>query len=132
MDICGFVERAIFKNDQRIGYDFIDPETDETCAVARKVNISEIGENANVSRTMGYRFYDEAWGWAETRIRQSESHSIVIVDELGRLEAQNLGLMPALCDSLRQYPRHLIAAVRGDALHDIEAYLGLFDIVVSV
>ena len=132
MDICGFVEKAIFKNDQRIGYDFIDPETDETCAVARKVNISEIGENTNVSRTMGYRFYDEAWVWAESRIRQSESHHIVIVDELGRLEAQNLGLMPALCDSLRQYPRHLIAAVRSDAINAIEHHLQPFDIVMSV
>ena len=132
LDICGFIEKAVFENDLRIGYDFVDPETGETCMVARKKSIFECDVNPANPQRMGYHFYDEAWAWAESRIRLSQNHDILIIDELGRLEAQNLGLMPALCASLRQSPRHLIAAVRGNIIHDIEAHLGPFDNKVYV
>ena len=132
LDICGFIEKAVFENDQRIGYDFVDPETGETCMVARKKSISECDVNPANLRQLGYRFFDEAWAWAESRIRLSQSHNILLIDELGRLEAQNLGLMPALSTSLHDYPRHLFAAVRGDALDRIESHLGKFDSIIRI
>ena len=118
LDIAGFVENAVFHHDRRLGYEFKDICTHETCMVAQRL---ESG---------GYHFLDEAWQWAEQRVIESESHAVLIIDELGRLEAQYQGIMPALCISLRRQPRHLIAAVRDDALFNIESYLGRFDEVI--
>ena len=131
MDICGFIEKAIFENGQRAGYEFVDLETGETCAVARKKRVID-KTHSEQAQQMGYEFYDAAWEWAAHRIFLSQSRHILIADELGRLEAQNLGLMPALCLSLQNYPRHLIAAVRGDALDRIESRIGKFDSIVRL
>ena len=118
LDIYGFVERAIFNQNMCTGYEFLDLQTQQTCLVAEKLPAG------------GYQFHEEAWHWAEQRIQASIHHKILIIDELGRLEAQNQGLMPYLCKSLIMHPRHLIASVRKDVIPQIEGYIGdFYDII---
>ena len=115
LDMAGFTENALFDHETRLGYEFENLITGERCPVATK------------NPDAGYTFHESAWIWAENALKASQSHPILIVDELGRLEAQNLGIMPALRKSLIVRPRHLIAAVRGDALPQIESLIGTFD-----
>ena len=120
LDIAGFVEMAVFDGDERTGYQFVDICTKECCEVAKR------------RHPHGYEFYDAAWQWAEQKLRASETHDILMIDELGRLEADNRGLMPALCASMTRRPRHLIAAIRGDALESIVSWLGGFDRIFRI
>ena len=120
LDIYGFVERALFNQDRRIGYEFLDLQTQQTCLVAEKLPAG------------GYQFREDAWHWAEQRIQESEHHKMFVIDELGRLEAQNQGLMPNLCHSLKMYPRHLIASVRLDVFSQIENDIGGFDDIIYI
>ncbi len=115
LDIDGFIEKAVFDGTERTGYKFVYIRTGETCAVAKRLY------------PHGYAFYEDAWQWAEQKIQASENHSILLIDELGSLESQDKGLMPALRASLARHPRHIIAAVRNDALEKIESILGVFD-----
>lgn len=116
IDAAGFIEKAVFMDDQRVGYDFLDLRTRERAIVARR-------QAARVP----YIFEEHAWDWAKRILRSSESSQVLLIDELGRLEAAGNGLMPALRDSLERHPRHLIASVREDAFGLIEAQLGAFD-----
>ena len=120
LDIAGFVEKAVFNGNDRAGYQFLDICTNEICDVAKRLD------------QHGYEFYDAAWQWAEQKLLASETHDILMIDELGRLEADNRGLMPALCASMTRRPRHLIAAVRGDALESIASRLGGFDRIIRI
>ena len=120
LDIAGFVELAVFNGSDRTGYRFMDICTNETSDVAQRLDPN------------GYKFYDEAWQWAEQKLLASENHAILIIDELGRLEAQNQGLMPALRASMARHPRHLIAAVRDDALDAIASSIDGFDAICRI
>ncbi len=120
MRIYGVVENAVFDGEHRSGYEFMDLLTKETCAAARR------------TESPGYCFFEQAWVWAESKLKISQGYDVLIVDELGRIEAQNEGWMPMLCRSLERYPRHLIASVRDDALPDIESILGKFDEIVWI
>ena len=120
LDVAGFIEKALFEHENRIGYDFFDLLTQETCPVARK------------NGDHGYAFDEAAWEWVKIRLKTSETHPILIVDELGRLEAQNQGMMPSLIESLQNHPRHLITSVRQDAIHQIESLVGSFDRVICL
>ena len=120
MRIYGVVENAVFEGDRRSGYEFMDLCTGETCAVARR------------TESMEYQFFEHAWNWAESKLKISQGYDVLIVDELGRIEARNLGWMPMLCRSLEMCPRHLIASVRDDVLPDIESILGHFDEIVRI
>ena len=120
LDAGGFIEKAVFEDNTRIGYDFVDLVTGEICPVARK------------KETGGYTFFDDAWLWAETKMQLYRHSAILFVDELGRLEATNHGIMPSLCRSLKDYPRHLIASVRDDAMDAVESLLGTWDAIIRV
>ena len=115
LDIDGFIEKPLFDGTERTGYQFVYICAGETCAVAKRLY------------PHGYEFYEDAWQWAEQKIQASENHAILLIDELGLLESQNKGLMPALRASLARHPRHIIAAVRNDVLEKIESILGAFD-----
>ena len=121
IEAAGFVEEAVFEGERRVGYDFVDVVTGEHCVVARK---RVEGEK--------YSFCEDAWGWAGARLRASEGKSVLIIDELGRLEGHGEGLMPGLKLSIMSAPRHVIASVRCDVLERIESQIGFFDEVIVV
>lgn len=124
-DVVGIVENAVFMDQVRIGYDF------EALGGFGAFGTEPSGRICPVARrecTDGrYVFRAEAWGHAACWIQASECHEVLIIDELGRLEAGGGGLMPALAASLRRAPRHVIAAVRKDAVREIERQIGKFD-----
>ncbi|MBQ9396727.1 MAG: DUF2478 domain-containing protein [Proteobacteria bacterium] len=116
-DVGGVIEMAVFEGAERIGYEFVDVKSGERCRVAVK-NLTGCG----------YAFDEEAWGWAADRFNRAAD--VMVVDELGRLEAAGDGLMPCLKDALER--RHLIAAVRQDVMERIERHLGAFDLIIRV
>ena len=117
----GFVEEAIFEDDKRIGYDFRDLLTNATVPVARKA----FGD-------IHYTFYEDAWHFAATRLRRSSHVPIIIVDELGRIEAKGGGIMPYLMPFLSERRHHLIASVRQSVLPEIEARIGPFNTIITL
>lgn len=118
---AGFIESAVFSENVRIGYDFVDLQNGDRCAVARK------SENAHP-----YEFFENSWGWVQRSLIASEVAEVLFVDELGKLEARNEGIMPELLASLRRKPRHVIASVRFDVLENIEKLLGTFNYIIRV
>lgn len=81
-----------------------------------------------------YAFDPEGWVWAGERIRHAaESSDVVVVDELGRLEARGGGHLPAIRDAMDAGDaRFWILAVRDDAADAVQRWLGPFDAVVLV
>ncbi len=118
-DVDGIIETAVFKGAERIGYEFVDIKSGERCNVAVK---NQTG--------CGYAFDEEAWGWAAERFKRATD--VIVVDELGRLEAAGDGVIPCLRDALERRDYHLIAAVRQDVIERIEQHLGAFDLVICV
>lgn len=121
----GIVENAVFMGDIRIGYDFEALGGFDAFGAEQSERIWPVARRERADGR--YVFREEAWGRAGGWIRASECHEVLIIDELGRLEAGGGGLMPALAASLRCAPRHVIAAVRKDAVPEIERQLGKFD-----
>ena len=117
----GFIEEAIFERDTRIGYDFRDLLTHETIPVARR-------DSADAR----YTFYNDAWDFAAAIIRRSMNNPILIVDELGLLEARGGGIMPILQSAWLASHHHLLASVRLSVFAEIEHHIGNFDHVIEL
>ncbi|MBQ8036386.1 MAG: hypothetical protein IJ268_05275 [Proteobacteria bacterium] len=124
-DVVGVVENAVFVAQARIGYNF------EALGDLGEFGVEHSDRVWPVARREGadgrYVFMPDAWVRAERWMRASECHEVLVIDELGRLEAGGGGLMPALRASLGRAPRHVIAAVRRDAVKEIECQIGKFD-----
>ncbi len=119
--VDGFIEEAVFDHGTRIGYDFRDLLTHVTIPVARRI-----------SPDTRYTFYNDAWDFAAAILHRSRQGSILIVDELGLLEAHGGGLMPFLIPVLTKSRCHLIASVRQSVFAEIEHQIGAFDHVITL
>jgi nucleoside-triphosphatase THEP1 len=79
----------------------------------------------------GFDFEEDGWAWARARIEDAiTSADVVVVDELGRLEADGRGHVAGL-DGRGGRARWIVAAVRADCSAAIQARLGGFDTVVE-
>lgn len=128
MDCVGIAENAVFIDNNRIGYDFEVLGGDRlSAAYVRQWPVAR-----REAETGRYAFDAHAWALAAQWFEIFEAHEVMLVDELGRLEARGEGLMIPLVDSLGRSPRHGVFAVRGDVLDDIERRLGRFDKIFCV
>ena len=75
---------------------------------------------------LGYTFEVDGWQWAAQRVRQARRGAdVVVVDELGRLEARGEGHLPALTQPLRgERARVWLLCVRADAAAAVQQRLG--------
>lgn len=117
IEVSGFVEHALFEGKTRSGYELIDIKSGETCRIADK---NPHGH--------GYDFKNEAWTWSAERFNKPAE--VLVVDELGLLEAEGRGFMPYLLKAIEKNTFHLIAGVRMDVLEITEQKLGRFDIIL--
>lgn len=114
----GWIEKAVFDGGFRIGYDFEMLGTGDVMAVCRRD-----GDGV-------YIFNDGAWLWAELQLKRTEDVNVLLVDELGLLEAEGRGLSSCLVSSLGRSPRHLIASVRAESVEAMRRQIGGWDKVI--
>ena len=81
---------------------------------------------------LGFEFDPAAWTWARSRIGEARRGSpIVVVDELGKLEAAGQGHMPALLEEISgESPGVLLLAVRADCAGAVAERLGGFGLSI--
>jgi len=105
----------------RAGYRLRDESNGQERAFARRRKASSPGKP-------GFEFDAAGWRWARERILDARRNAdIVLVDEIGRLEAEGGGHLPALLAELDedQGPAWVLA-VRADCAARIQDRLGVF------
>jgi len=109
------------------GYLVKDVSNDETCELAKSKPSPGILE-------LGFDFSEHAWSWARKKIENARLFcDILVIDELGLLEAQGGGHMPALTVKLPlDRARIWIAAVRSDCKKEIEKQIGPFNMELPI
>lgn len=114
LKVGGLVQPPLEGEQARVGYDLEDIRSGERIPLARR----------GAER---FDFDDSAWSWAEERLKEAQrTCDVVVIDEVGRLEARGQGHIPAI-QSLDQVPgraRVLVASVREECLPNVETYLG--------
>jgi nucleoside-triphosphatase THEP1 len=85
-----------------------------------------------IAASHGFDFEDAGWNWAAERIRAARrERTLVIVDELGKVEARGGGHLLPLLETIDGSERLWLCGVRQDALVAIEQRLGRFDLVLA-
>jgi hypothetical protein len=101
----------------RAGYELLDLASGARHALALR----------RTGGARGFDFDDDAWAWAAERIARAQQEcDVVVVDELGRLEAAGGGHIPGLA-ALAERPGRaavLVGAVRAGCLASLSASLG--------
>lgn len=120
--VDGFFAEAEGRDDLERGaarYTLVFPKSGDRIAFAER-------------QSVGYQFSEEAHKSTSTWVESlHEGVDILILDELGRLEAKGEGHMVLWPAILAKGPKMVVAAVRDDILSAIEEKLGRkFDIVV--
>jgi nucleoside-triphosphatase THEP1 len=108
---------AVHHHGERVGYGLRDVATGCEQPFARR-RTSAAGR--------GFEFADELWAWARHRIVcRRAPRQVLIVDELGRLEAAGRGHLPALCEARSAGVAPLwLLAVRSDCADAVARRIG--------
>jgi nucleoside-triphosphatase len=114
--IGGVVQPVEEQQGERVGYLLRDLATGQERPFARRRE-----EGAR-----GFDFDEKSWAWARQRIVEARrAADVVVVDELGLLEAQGEGHLPALAEPVEpERARLWLLGVRADRAAEIEARLG--------
>jgi nucleoside-triphosphatase THEP1 len=126
--VGGITQPALYEDGQRQGYRLRDAATGEEHPLARRRSDRAPGE-------LGYDFDGAAWTWAQRRLREARSArdlDVLVVDELGRLEARGEGHLPALAERLDDERVGIwLLGVRADCATAIAERLGTFSLTIS-
>ncbi|MBN2359326.1 MAG: DUF2478 domain-containing protein [Deltaproteobacteria bacterium] len=119
----GILQPVEHDGDRRRGYWLEDVATGERREFARRRTDSD----------RGFDFEPDGWGWAAQRIREARrDRALLIVDELGKVEAGGGGHLTALMEpAAGGRDRLWLCGVRHDALAEIERQLGPFELVLA-
>lgn len=118
ISVGGFLQPAVGDNGPTTGYQLMSLESGEIIPFARK-------GAPKPADGLGYEFQELGWGFAARQLLNA-STQVLIVDELGRLEAQGGGHLPALKAAIPSRPaRVYIFSVRRDCLAGIQAALDI-------
>jgi Ni2+-binding GTPase involved in maturation of urease and hydrogenase len=126
--VGGITQPALFEGDQREGYRLRDAATGEEHVLARR-RATPRGPGE-----LGYDFDPAAWVWAKERLQAAQDVDVLVVDELGRLEARGEGHVPALVADHGDgaaTPRVWLLGVRADCASAVAARIGEFDLTVT-
>jgi len=125
LEAAGVVQLAQLDGGRTVGYELRAVPGGEKHALARR--------RAGVAPSgLGFDFDDEGWRWARHRIGEARrSRPLVVVDELGKLEAAGQGHLPALEDEIvGEPPGVFLVAVRAECAEAIGERLGGFALVL--
>lgn len=125
--VGGVVQPAVHRGGERIGYDLEDPSDGAHFGFARRQGSYEEAE-------LSFAFDVDGWVWANTRIRRARKNAdLLVVDELGKLEAQGLGHLPALTERPGDERCAVwLLSVRDLALDRVTEFIGPMDDVIRL
>ena len=137
LEVGGITQPALVEGGERVGYQLRDERTGEERLFARRSPRRGGAERRREKRgegELGFSFDAEAWAWAAERIRRARAEAdVLVVDELGRLEARGEGHLPALVERVKaDRVRALVLSVRADCAPALEEQLGRFDRKLAV
>lgn len=124
----GVAQPALYQGCRVVGYELEDIPSGERRPFASRRGRSSSSTLLSRGRlpapgALPFRFDDKGLAWAAARIQRPAD--VLLVDELGWLEAASHGHLPALQAALsRGLHRAVVLAIRMDALPAIEARLG--------
>ena len=124
----GLVQPALRSGEHVDGYDLIDVASGERRRLARRRRVKLPGQ-------LGFVFDEEAWTWAAERIRAARrAGQVVVVDELGRVEADTGGghLLALLEPMADETVRVRLLGVREDREEALAARMAGFQRRVAV
>ncbi len=92
--MAGILARGLWKNNQREGFDLMDIRTGRLTPLARRSAALEI-QNRN---KIPFSFFEQGInaGYDALSVTACKNSSVIIVDEIGKLEARGLGWAPCL------------------------------------
>ncbi len=125
--IGGVVQQARDLGALRQGYDLVDLATGARFPFAKRRARPEPGQ-------LGFSFDPAGWAWAAERIHAARRDAdVLVVDELGRLEARALGHLPALLEVVDgERARVWLLSVRDLARGPLAGMLGAPTALVEV
>lgn len=90
LDIAGFLSEAVFKGQERIGYDLFDLKKEKSIPLIRRAG------KKDWQRVGSYFFVPSGLEEAKGIISRSQDADICVLDEVGPLELSGNGFWPAL------------------------------------
>ncbi|MFH1467962.1 MAG: nucleoside-triphosphatase [Pseudomonadota bacterium] len=119
LTVGGILQRPLEGLGRRAGYDLVDIATEETLPFARRRPTVGGGHGA-------FAFDEAGWPWAAARIQAARRGAdVLLVDEIGRLEAAGSGHLPALLAPVPgERARAWVLAVRDLAVPAVIEALG--------
>ncbi len=115
--VDGFLSEAIFKGQERIGYDLFDLKKEKSIPLIRR-------EGAKDWQSVGsYFFVPSGLEEAQRIISRSKNSDICVVDEVGPLELSGKGFWPALNPILFPPLIPFLITVRKSILDDLWSIL---------
>ena len=129
----GVAQPALYQGGRVVGYELVDIPSGERRPFAKRRGHPSSSTLWSRDRlptpgALPFRFDDTGLAWAAARIQRPAD--VLLVDELGWLEAAGHGHLPALQTALSGgLHRAVVLAVRMDALPAIEAHLGSFRVL---
>lgn len=123
-EVAGVLQPARHKGRRRVGYDLLDPHDGARFDLARRKPTFGPGE-------LCYAFDDAGWDWGAERIARARRNAdVLVVDEMGKLEARGRGHLPALQRAVDGEGCGVwVLSVRAEALDAVTAALGPFEYV---
>lgn len=127
LDIGGFLSEAVFKGQERTGYDLFDLKKEKSIPLIRRAG------KEDWQRVGSYFFVPTGLEEAQRIISHSKNSDICVVDEVGPLELSGKGFWPALKPILFPPLTTFLIAVRKSILEDLldildEADAKVFDV----
>ena len=126
-NVQGITQPAIRGKQQNTGYSLKNLCTGELRDFALRRNSGDTAETA-------FAFDPTGWTWAEAVIRQARNEAdILVVDEIGKLEAFGFGHATALSEPLEKEACGIwLLAVRESVSKTVEKRFGPFEMVLTV
>ncbi|UCE21441.1 MAG: DUF2478 domain-containing protein [Candidatus Aminicenantes bacterium] len=116
--VHGFLSEAVFKGQERIGYDLFDLKKEKSIPLIRRAG------KKDWQRVGSYFFIPRGLEEAQRIISRSQNSDICVVDEVGPLELSGKGFWPALKPILFPPLIPFLIAVRKSILEDFLSILG--------
>ena len=115
LSVVGVIQPAEVQDGRNVGYSLLDVASGERRPFGRR--------RPKANGELGFQLDQDGFPWTAERLLRPGQ--VLVVDELGLLEAAGEGHLPAVRRALRESPcRAAVLAVRDEALPQVERLLG--------
>ena len=120
----GFLSEAIWRNDEKIGYNFLDLRSRASVPFIRRSG------QKDWERIGPYFFIPESLVRVKGLILSSQEADVVVIDEVGPLELSGRGIWPALSEGLFQRGQSFLLVARRSVCQNLISVLGEIEVQV--